>query len=217
MGKRTVTIRYYAKWQLGDGIAIVKTVFVQDLKKVELKPWDRTGGNGAFINMEGAEGATGAYVSEIPAGKSLNPQRHLYEDMIYVLKGRGATTIWNGKGAKQTFEWHEGSVFALTLNSWYRHFNGQGDEAARLFSVNSMPIVFNLFHSADFIFNTPRDFTDRFDGEPEYFSGRGRAYPARVWDTNFVADARNFKLEEGKERGRACKNYKPQIANGDGD
>ncbi len=103
-------IPYYEKWQLGEGIPIVKTFFVQDLKKVELKPWDRTGGNGAFINMEGAEGATGAYVSEIPAGKSLNPQRHLYEDMIYVLKGRGATTIWNGKGAKQTFEWHEGSV-----------------------------------------------------------------------------------------------------------
>ena len=34
----------------------------------------------------------------------------------------------------------------------------QGDESARFFSVNSMPIVFNLFHDADFIFNTPRDF-----------------------------------------------------------
>ena len=114
-------IPYYDKWQMGEGIPIVKTFFVQDLRKVELKPWDRTGGNGAFINMEGAEGATGAYVIEIPAGKSLNPQRHLYEDMLYVLKGRGATTIWNDKGAKQTFEWHEGSLFALPLNAWHQH------------------------------------------------------------------------------------------------
>jgi hypothetical protein len=86
-------IPYYEKWQLGEGIPVVKTFFVQDLRKVELKPWNRTGGNGAFINMEGAEGATGAYVIEIPAGKSLNPQRHLYEDMLYVLKGRGGMRV----------------------------------------------------------------------------------------------------------------------------
>jgi gentisate 1,2-dioxygenase len=81
--------------------------------------------------------------------------------LIFVLKGRGATTIWNDKGVKQTFEWQDGSLFALPLNAWHQHFNGQGDEAARFFSVNSMPIVFNLFHSADFIFDTPRDFADR--------------------------------------------------------
>src|SRR5690242_19525657 len=84
-------IPYFDKWQMGEGIPIVKTFFVQDLRKVELKPWDRTGGYGAFINMEGAEGATGAYVSEIPAGKKLNPVRHLYEDLHFVLKGRGGT------------------------------------------------------------------------------------------------------------------------------
>ncbi len=94
--------------------------------------------------MEGAEGATGAYVSEIPAGKKLNPMRHLYEDLHFVLKGRGATTIWNDKGAKTTFEWHDGSLFALPLNCTYQHFNGSGDEPARFFSVNSAPIVFNL-------------------------------------------------------------------------
>jgi quercetin dioxygenase-like cupin family protein len=149
-------IPYYDKWQLGEGIPIVKTFFVQDLKKVDVKPWDRTGGSGAFINMEGAEGATGAYVLEIAPGKHTNPQRHLYEDLIFVLKGRGATTIWNDKGAKQTFEWQEGSLFALPLNSWHQHFNGTGSEPARFFSVNSMPIVFNLFHDADFVFNTTR-------------------------------------------------------------
>ena len=120
-------IPYYDKWQLGEGIPIVKTFFVQDLRKVEVKPWDRTGGSGAFINMEGAEGATGAYVLEISPGKHTHPQRHLYEDLIYVLKGRGATTIWNDKGAKQTFEWQEGSLFALPLNCSHQHFNGTGN------------------------------------------------------------------------------------------
>jgi hypothetical protein len=31
-------IPYYDKWQLGEGIPIVKTFFVQELKKFELKP-----------------------------------------------------------------------------------------------------------------------------------------------------------------------------------
>lgn len=207
-------IPYYEKWQQGEGIPVVKTFFVQDLKKVELSYWDRIGGDGAFINMEGAEGTTGAYVCEIPPGKSLNPQRHLYENMIYVLKGRGATTIWNDKGAKQTFEWQEGSLFALPLNAWHQHFNGQGNEPARFFSVNSMPIVFNLFHDEGFVFNTPRDFTERFNGEPEYFSGKGKAYPGRIWDTNFIADARNFKLEDWKERGGGGSNVMLELANG---
>src|SRR6202008_2438106 len=207
-------IPYYDKWQLGEGIPIVKTFFVQDLKKVDLKPWARIGGSGAFINMEGAEGATGAYAREIPAGKQLNPMKHLYEDLHFVLKGCGGTTIWNGKGAKQTFEWHEGSLFALPLNCNYQHFNGSGDEPARFFSVNSAPIVFNLFHDEEFVFKTPRDFTDRFDGDPEYFSGKGKAYPGRVWDTNFIADARTFALEDWKERGAAGKNVMLEMANG---
>ena len=32
-------IPYYDKWQLSEGIPIIKTFFVQDLKKVDLKPW----------------------------------------------------------------------------------------------------------------------------------------------------------------------------------
>ena len=207
-------IPYYDKWQRGEGIPIIETFFVQDLKKVQLAHWERTGGEGALINMEGAAGATGAYVCEIAAGKSLKPQRQLYEELIYVLKGRGATTIWNDKGAKQTFEWQEGSLLSLPLNVWHQHFNGQGNEPARFFSVNSMPIIFNLFHNADFIFNVPYDFIDRFNGEPDYFSGKGKSHPGRIWETNFIADARSFKLEEWKERGGGGTNVMLEMANG---
>ena len=40
-------IPFYDKWQLGR-IPIVKTFFVQDLKKVDLKPWARTGGRRVY-------------------------------------------------------------------------------------------------------------------------------------------------------------------------
>ncbi len=207
-------VPYYNKWQKGEGIPIVDTFFVQDLKTVELARWDRLGGTGAFINMKGAGVATGAYLCEIAPGKKLEPLRCLYEELIYVLKGRGATTIWNDKGAKQTFEWHEGSLLSLPLNSWRQHFNGQGNEPARFFSVNNMPIIFNLFHSPDFIFKAPYDFLDRFNGEPEYFSGKGKSYPGRIWETNFIADCKTFNLQEWKERGGGGTNVMIEMANG---
>ena len=188
-------IPYYEKWQRGEGIPTIKTFFIQDLKEVPLSPCDRIGGDGVFINMEGAGQATGATICEIAPGKSLKPQRQLYEELLLVIKGRGATTVWNNKGAKQTFEWQEGSLLSIPLNVWHQHFNGQGDEPARFFSVNNMPIIFSLFHNPEFIFNTPYDFTDRFNGEPQYFSGKGISHPGRIWETNFIANAYEFKLD----------------------
>ena len=207
-------VPYYEKWQRAEGIPVIKDFFIQDLRKISLAWWARIGGNGAFINMEGAGQATGAYVCEIPAGKNLEPQKHLYEELLYILQGRGATTVWNDKGAKQTFEWHQGSLISVPLNTWHQHFSGQGDQAVRFFSVNNMPIIFNIFHNPDFIFNTPYDFIDRFNGDSDYFSGKGKSYPGRIWETNFIPDARNFNLQEWKERGGGGTNVMLEIADG---
>ena len=184
----------YDRWVESEGIPVIKTFFVEDIRQVKLERWERKGGHGAFLQMEGAGQVNNCYICEISPGKSLKPQRQLFEETIYILSGRGATTVWNSEEQKQTFEWQAGSLFSPPLNTRYQHFNGQGNEAARLFSVNSMPIVFNLFHNEDFIFSTPRDFTDRFDGEADYFSGKGKSHPGRIWDTNFIADARNFMV-----------------------
>lgn len=207
-------VPYYEKWQKGEGIPIMDTFFIRDLKEVPLAQWDRLGQQASFINMEGAGQATGSYVFEIAPGKSTNPQRHIYEELLYVVRGRGATTLWNDKGAKQTFEWQEGSLITLPLNTDHQHFNGQGSDPARIFSVNNMPIIFNIFHNENFIYNTPYDFIDRFNGAPDYFSGKGKFYPGRIWETNFVSDARNFNLQEWNERGAAGKNVMLEMADG---
>ncbi len=207
-------IPYYLKWQKGEGIPIINTFFVQDLKEVPLEHWGRLDGDATFINMEGAGEATGAYVLEIKPGKSLKPQRHIYEELLYVVQGRGATTIWNDRGDKQTFEWQDGSLLSIPLNVWHQHFNGQGNEPARFFSVNNMPIVFSLFHNPEFIFNIPYDFIDRFNGEAEYFSGKGKSHPGRIWETNFIADVRSFNLQEWAERGASGKNVMLEMADG---
>lgn len=191
----------YEEWVKSEGIPVITGYHIEDLKTVPLKPWRRKGGLGAFINLRGAEQTADAYLCEVPPGGSLKPQRHLFEELIFVLAGRGATTIWNeGSSSKQTFEWHEGSVFSPPLNVWHQHFNGQGDKPARYVGVTSAPLVIKLFHNTDFIFNLNYVFKDRYKGEEDYFR-RGHLYPGRIWESNFISDVRSFGLLERKERG----------------
>ena len=163
----------YDRWIASQGIEVVRGFFVEDLYNIPLKWWDRMGGYGVFIMLDGTGYLDDAYVCGIPPGKSLNPQRHIYEALVYVLDGRGATTVWQTNGAKQSFEWQTGSLFAIPLNAWYQHFNGQGDREARLLAVTTAPLIFNLFRCEDFVVNNPYGFTDRFKGEEGYFAGKG--------------------------------------------
>ena len=195
----------YQKWIATQGIPVIKDFYVKDLRTVELGPWEWKGGFGAYLNLIGTGEVNDAYICEIPPGKSLKPQKYIIEEMIYVLSGRGATSVWSEEGKKKiNFEWQEGSLFSPPLNTWRQHFNGSGSEPARFLAVTSAPLVINLFHNTDFIFNNPVPFPDRFDDDPEYFSGKGKSYMDRVihvWDTNFIADVRTIGLMERGNRG----------------
>jgi quercetin dioxygenase-like cupin family protein len=163
----------YELWQQNEGLPIVRGHCVEDLRSLPVAPWKRKGVSGSFINFLGSGRTCDAYVCEIPPKGEAKPQRHLFEELIYVLHGRGATTVWNEGGAKQTFEWQEGSLFSPPLNSWHQHFNAQGDEPARYVALTDAPQMINRFRNFDFIFRNPFTFTDRFSGEKGYFSARG--------------------------------------------
>ena len=171
-----------------------------NLHTVELKPWARRGGKGVFMNHEASRTSNDCYVCEIPPGKSLSPQRQLFEETIMILDGRGSTTVWNDAGQRITFEWKAGALFAIPLNCWHQHFNGSGREPARFVSVTNAPIVINLYEDIDFIFGTKYDFKGRFNGEPDYFSAKDET-KGFLLATNFVPDAVNLPLITAKERG----------------
>ena len=191
----------YEEFQEREKIPIVTGFFVEDVRKVELAPWERMGGLGAYLNLEGSEGVNDSYICEIAPGKSLKPQRHMLEELIFVVSGRGATTVWGDGAQKQTFEWQEGSLFSPPLNTWYQHFNGQGNQSVRFLAMTNAPTVMNLFHNLDFVFQCDYRFTDRYDGQEGYFSGRGKDLQGKLWDTNFVGDVRSFELKSRPERG----------------
>ncbi|MFC2060079.1 ethanolamine ammonia lyase-activating protein, partial [Chloroflexota bacterium] len=206
----------YEDWMESEGIPIVGGYAVDDLRTVPVEKWPRRGGSGAFINLIGNENSAGSYVGEIPAGGSLEPQKHMYEETMVILTGRGATTVWYEGGPKQTFEWGEWSLFAIPLNCWYQHHNGQGDKPVRFYAVNSAPTIMNLFHNMEFVFNTEFVFKDRYGAEEDYFSGKGKQWKARgrpVWESNFIPDVLNVKLHEWKERGAGGANIMFELAN----
>ncbi len=203
----------YSDWQQAQKIPIIRGFFVEDLKTVELAPWDLKGGSAAFVNLEGTGATNDGYICEIPPGGKLKPQKHLYEEMVYVLKGHGATKVWQQKGQSHTFEWGPGSLFAIPLNSYYQHYNGSGREPARYFAVTNSCFMINLFHNLDFIFENDFSFTDRFNPDVEdYFKGEGKLFGRFFLSTNFVSDTHSIGLKDYSERGKGSKNIKFDLA-----
>ncbi|MFN0070056.1 MAG: hypothetical protein ACKVVP_01030 [Chloroflexota bacterium] len=184
---------------------------------LELAPWPRLGGNGAYVHLTGRSDYLNAYVHEIPAGQQTEVEKHMFEKLIYVVSGRGATSIELPSGKKHTFEWGEGSAFGIPLNAKHQHFNGSGTEAARFAAVTTLPIVVGMYHNVDFVFENPFEFPERY-GEDRYFAGEGefRALkPGRhQWETNFVPDMRSFELPAWEARGAGGNNINFVFADG---
>ena len=190
----------YLRFVRSEGLDLLSAHYVRNLRHVALKPWARRGGHGVYLNHDASRTSNDCYVCEIPPGGKLNPQRQLFEEMVYILDGRGSTTVWNDAGVKVSFEWKAGAIFAIPLNTSHQHFNGSGKEPARFVSVTNAPAIINAFGDLDFVFNTKYDFRDRFDGAPDYFANKGEQ-KGLLLDTNFVADAINLPLIAAKERG----------------
>src|ERR1043165_103476 len=195
-------------------LPVTKNFVVGDIRKLEVSPWRRRGGRAHYIILGHPKEPpnSAAYVCEIPPGESLKPQKQMFEEMIYVLKGRGATTVWLDGGKKQTFEWQERSMFSVPLNAWHQHFNGQGGETVRYIGYTNMPMVFNIYHNYDFVFFNPYQFLDRYHGEENYFSGKGVAVvERRVWDTSFIADIEKLNFHDWTKKGPGATNVELEF------
>ena len=75
------------------------------------------------------------------SARAKQPEHYLFEDLVYVVKGRGATSVWQSDGRKQTFEWHEGSMFSpiAAQGALTRHYGLTAKEA----------VYFSLHEEAD--------------------------------------------------------------------
>jgi mannose-6-phosphate isomerase-like protein (cupin superfamily) len=214
---------YYDEWVAREGLDLIRGYKVDDVYTVPLKPWARTGGNAVQIQLEGTGELNASYVQEIPPGRQLAPQHHIYEEMVFVLSGRGSTSIWLDGKPKNSFEWGPGSLFSIPLNAWYQHFNGSGTEPARYLAMNMAPITLNLLRNEDVVFNSDFQFTERYGGEQDYFSGEidivpfgGWGFDYKVAHSNFFADVQAIpdELFTHGIRGQGTKGITFVLANG---
>jgi mannose-6-phosphate isomerase-like protein (cupin superfamily) len=204
----------YEEWQKSEGVPSVGGFYIPDVATVELAPWERKGGSGVFLNLEGTGEINDGHVVEIVPGGESAPERHIYEELVYVVAGHGSTTLRTSAGTR-SFEWGTGSLFAIPLNAEYQHFNGSGTEPARYLSVTNAPTIIRLFHNIDFVLNNPFEFSDRYSGEADYFDGDGelsRLWDRRFWTTNFVPDVRLHQLHERPDRGAGGTNVSLEFA-----
>ncbi len=167
----------YAAWAAKEGVPITED-FGVDLLEVSTAPWPRFGIDGGLVHLKGRGDFVSIFVLELAPGAKSAPQKHLFEEVVYVLSGHGNTTIETSDGRKHSFEWGPKSLFALPLNARYQHFNSSGREHARLASTNNLALMLNLFHNDTFVFDNDYDFPER-QGAAKYFSGEGEFIPVR--------------------------------------
>ncbi|HEY7299997.1 MAG TPA: hypothetical protein VH684_18990 [Xanthobacteraceae bacterium] len=189
------------------------------LKSVPVKPWGERGISAAFFDIIGAESLAGMYVGEIAPGQSSVPARQLCDDVIYVMAGRGSTTVETCKGSL-SFEWGPRSLFAIPLNHRFVLHNNSGRAPARFISVNTLPIVYNLFRDSKFIFGCDWQFNDRIDPDANLADGvlyqpdaKHERTAVNLHDTAFVPDIFMVQRTRFAERGLGNKTVYFELAN----
>src|SRR5262245_42172036 len=122
----------YAEWLKTEGVAVYENNYFPSLAKIELGPWERKGGKGAVVHINNDHMPNDCHVVEIKPGGKSEPEHHMYELTIYVVSGRGATTIWQNdkdEKRKQSFEWTAGSLFSeIGRAAWRGRVESSGEE-----------------------------------------------------------------------------------------
>ena len=99
-----IGIDAYNEWIRKEGIP-VGTGLAIDMFELETADWPRFGIKAAVAHLDGRGDYCNMFKFEIPPGKSTTPQRHLFEEVIFVLDGRGSTQLEFADGRKRSFEW----------------------------------------------------------------------------------------------------------------
>ena len=208
----------YDDYMEAQGIPIYRGIGVRRVQDMPLKRWNRMGGNGTFIQLYGTEGKWGCYVIEVPGAGALNPERHMYEEIMVVVDGRGTTEIWTDDQKKpHVFEWQQGSMFSIPLNCWHRIVNAASSPALILVA-STAPNVMNLYRDTDWIFNCPATFPARFDGSQDFFKPKDDITPdplrgLAMRKSNLIPDIMNGQLYLDNRRSPGYLRVEPSMAN----
>jgi len=161
----------YDAWMESTGIPIHTGFFIEDLRTVELGWWEENQCMSAFIQLMGQEGVSSTRLTEIPAGENTRPLKFALDEVVYVIDGRGLTTIWyDDSSAKKRFEWQQHSMFVLPHGCHHQFSNMQGGKPVRLLHYSYLPLALSAVPDPDYFFNNPYSGPDGLSNQEELYS-----------------------------------------------
>ena len=202
----------YDQWVKSIGIPIHRGYYIEDLRTLELDWWEERKCKAAFIQLAGQEGVSEARVTEIAPGATLPPLKFALDEIVYVVEGRGLTTVWTtDDGPRKTFEWQKHSLFLIPHGHVRQFSNTQGNRPVRLLHYNYLPIAASAVLDPQFLFNNPYESPDLLSstGGDFYSAAKSTWTPTPIWQGhgsiwygNFFPDMRAWdKLNASQHRG----------------
>ena len=170
------------------------------VRRCETGTWPRYGVKGAAVHLKGRGDFANMFVFEIPPGGSTAPQRHLYEEVVYVLEGQRQRPSSNSPTAPSAASsGAPRSLFAIPLNAKHRHFNASGRERALLVEHHQPAAGAEHLPQRGLRLRQPISTSPSAPASSEYFSGEGDLITVRpgnhMWETNFVPDLASIELK----------------------
>ena len=173
----------YLNWAKGEGVPLTSAPAI-DLAQVKTAPWARFGVDGAICHVEGRCDFLTLFVFDIPAGGAMKPSRHTFEEIFYVVEGRGETEVVLSNGEVRRLAWAPGAIFSAPINATCVH-RAPGSSRVRLASFNDVRYLMGLYRNEAFLFDNPAPFEKR---QARAGAARWVADPA----TEPVAEANGF-------------------------
>lgn len=207
----------YDRFMEDEGVPVYRGIGFARVHDLPMRTWARLGGRGSYIQLYGTEGLWGMYAVEIAPRGALNPERHLYEKIVFVVEGRGSTEVWqDGDSRRHVFEWQKGSLFTIPLNAQHRVVNASSAPALLLCGT-SAPNVINLLDDTNFVFNSDYHFRSRFSGAEDFFKPRDEIEPDPVRGlaarrSNLIPDIINTELPLDNRRSPGYRRIEPMMA-----
>jgi mannose-6-phosphate isomerase-like protein (cupin superfamily) len=214
----------YDYWMESTGVPIITGFFIDDLRNAKLGWWEERQSQTAFIQLTGQEGVSSTRLTEIPAGETSKPLKFSLDEVVYVVSGRGLTTVWyDGGSAKKSFEWQQHSMFLIPHGAHHQFSNMQGDKPVRLLHYSYLPLGLSAVPDPDFFFNNPRATPDDLSEQEDIFSEAKMVQAAEAdealglrvfWYGNFFPDMKAWdKLDTNTRRGAGGRSVFIQFPN----
>src|SRR6266542_329615 len=102
----------YDRWVAAQGVPVHEGHHVSDLGTLALGAWAERNCSAAIVKLDGQEAVSEVRVTEIAPRQTLPPLKLGFDELIYVVEGRGLTRVWRENGGPSTtFEWQKHSMF----------------------------------------------------------------------------------------------------------